>query len=467
MPNTALGCTCASRSTVQDEVETHENVLVAKLTGFVEVKRIFDGATIRRSYAGVLDVERVYKGKLQTKETIKIFNGGGGDCSGGFARTDVGTSFLFYMNGPKLISNYPEPVYSFSVCSRSSRLKEMTPDLIYLDGLPALAGKTRLSGTIAAWGENIQLPDVGGLNVTISGSKYQKVLQTNKDGFFELWGIPPGNYLVSYQLPPGWKIDINRILAGNDSIGPIPGMGNKASISIIKGKHTEIDTYLGIDTGIKGKVLSPNGIPMKGVCVSAYWLTPTSDSYVIPSNCTDDKGEFNISELPPGKYRLEINSRGTITPSNPFETFYYPGVAEKGMAEPVFVKEGVYVRDLVIRVKETLPFIKINGRLTYKGGRPVPNEEVRFDPRDDRTYEKVQVQTDANGWFSFEIPLGAKGEVTAKTNIWVIQFEKCAEALALRKTRVGRDADIQSNVIAIDGQSSQESLNLVLPITCH
>ena len=188
---------------------------------------------------------------------------------------------------------------------------------------------------------------------------------------------------------------------------------------------------------------------------------------MIPSNCTDDKGEFKISELPPGKYRVVVNSRGNVTASNPFETFYYPGVEDKERAEPVFVKEGVSVRDLVIRVSKTLPLIKISGQLTYKGGQSVPDEEVRFAPRDDTKYEPVEVDTDANGWFSFEIPVGARGELKAKTNIWVIQFEKCAEALALRKTRTGRSADVQSNVILIDGEGAHENLKLVYPITCR
>ncbi len=464
--NVALGCTCLAPPTVQDEFERKDNVLVAKLTGFEEIDRIVDGAEIHHFYAGVLVVERVYKGKLRAKETIKVFSGGGGDCTAGFEKSDIGTSFLFYMGGPRRISKYSVPLYSFSICSRSGRLNTVTSDLKYLDNRRVLAGKTRLSGTIAAWGENISLPSVSGLTVRVSGSKFQQELKTNQDGFFEIWDIPPGDYELEFQVPLGWKMTATEVLPAGDRRWNLV-TENKVSISIVAGKHTEVASFLKINNEISGKVLSPTGSPMKGVCVSANWLTPTSDSYVIPSNCTDDKGEFKISELPPGKYRLEINSRGTITASNPFETFYYPGVPSKENAEPVFVKEGVSVRDLVIRVEKTLPLIKISGRLTYKGGQPVPNEEVRFDPRDETAFEMVEVETDADGKFGFEIPLGAKGELKAKTNIWVIQFEKCAEALALRKSRSGRAADIQSNVLPINAQKTQENLSLVYPITCR
>jgi hypothetical protein len=371
------------------------------------------------------------------------------------------------MDGPRTMPKQPAALYTFGVCSRSGRLKRVAADLKYLENRSSLAGKTRLSGAIAAWGENISLPSVSSLSVKISGSNFQRELKTDKDGFFEIWDIPPGNYQLTFQLPQGWKMVGARVLPAADRRGWEEPKENSIRVSVVAGKHTEVDSFLKINNEISGKVLSPTGSPMKGVCVSAYWLSPTSDSYMIPSNCTDEKGEFKISELPPGKYRIEVNNRGAVSASNPFETFYYPGVADKEKAEAVSVKEGLSVHDLVIRVAKTLPLLKITGQLLYKGGQPVADEEVRFGPLDERKYEKVEVETDENGRFSFEIPLGARGELKAQTNIWAIQFEKCAEALALRKTRTGRAADIQSNVLGINGKSSQENLTLVYPIRCR
>jgi hypothetical protein len=466
-PYKAFGCSCLAPPTVQDEFDRSENVLVANLKGFEEIDRFADGEKIHRTYAGILEVEKVYKGNLRVKGTIKIFSGGGGDCTAGFGKSDIGMSILFYMGGPRKVAKGASPLYSFSICSRSGSLKSVAADLKYLDNRSALAGKTRLSGAIAAWGENISLPSVSGLSVKISGSNFQQELKTDMDGSFEIWDIPPGDYELAFQVPHGWKMVGSRVLPAKDRNGWKEATGNTVSISIVAGKQTEVASSLKIDNEISGKVLSPTGSPMKGVCVSAYWLTPTSDSYMIPSNCTNEKGDFKISELPPGKYRIEVNNRGAVTASNPFETFYYPGVQDKEKAEAVFVKEGVSVQDLVIRVAKTLSLIKISGQLTYKGGNPVPNEEVRFDPRDNTKHERVEVETDENGKFSFELPIGAIGDLKAKTNIWVIQFEKCAEALTLRKTRTGRAADIQSNVIPIDGQGPQENLKLIYPIICQ
>ena len=133
LPDPALGCSCLAPPTVQDEFERSENVLVANLKGFEEIDRIVDGTEVHRFYAGILDVENVFKGKLREKETIKIFSGGGGDCTAGFERSDIGTSFLFYMGGPTKMSKYPAPLYTFGVCSRSGSLKRVAADLKYLE----------------------------------------------------------------------------------------------------------------------------------------------------------------------------------------------------------------------------------------------------------------------------------------------------------------------------------------------
>ena len=33
------------------------------------------------------------------------------------------------------------------------------------------------------------------------------MIRTNKDGFFEIYGLPPGNYLLQVELPPGLKAE--------------------------------------------------------------------------------------------------------------------------------------------------------------------------------------------------------------------------------------------------------------------
>lgn len=461
----AEACSCLPPPTVLDEFVKSEIVIVASLQGFEEIDRRIAGTNVYRTYAAIMTVDKVYKGDLREGNSIRIYNGGGGDCSAGFDREKIGEKFLFFMGGPRKIGDLSEQLYLVNLCSRSKRFEDAAPDLQYLDNRARLEGKTRLSGRIRASGENITLPSVANLKLSISGPRIQRELETDSRGFFEIWDLPSGIYTLTIQLPNGWKMGRYRIISSNES-GWHDSSGETIRATVVARKHTEVDTFLRIDNEISGRVFSPEGTPVKGVCVSAYWLTPTSSTFRIPDNCTNEKGEFKIAELPPGKYRLQVNSFGKITSTNPFETFYYPGVDRKEDAEPLIVQEGVSVRDLIIRVKATHPLIKISGRLTLEDGRPMSGEEVRFEPVDKRRYEEVNVETDKNGNFILEIPIGAEGRLSAETNIFASKFEECLAVKELRKTRVGRGS-VSAFPVNIAGRTSMENVNLVLPFICN
>ena len=71
----------------------------------------------------------------------------------------------------------------------------------------------------------------------------------------------------------------------------------------------------------------------------------------------------------------------------------------------------------------------------------------------------AEVETDKEGNFSFILPQGAAGKLSAEANIYEIRFEECAAVKELRKTHSGM-ASVFSNVVAIDGQSSRGDITL-------
>lgn len=71
---------------------------------------------------------------------------------------------------------------------------------------------------------------------------------------------------------------------------------------------------------------------------------------MIPENCTDERGSFQIKELPPGKYRLEITPNKRNPKTKPSKTFYYPGVYDKELSEAVSVDAGKSADGLIIRL---------------------------------------------------------------------------------------------------------------------
>ncbi|HET9054736.1 MAG TPA: carboxypeptidase-like regulatory domain-containing protein, partial [Cyclobacteriaceae bacterium] len=298
-----------------------------------EISKASTYESSHRFYAAIVKVEKVYKGNIREGADIKIFHGGGGDCTGGFYDVKAGDKFLLYMGGKRKMMDIPTPLYSYGVCSRSTRLETATSDLKYLDNRATLVGKTRLSGTIRAFGENMKRPSVSGLKVQVFGKGFYRTLFTDDNGFFEIWGLPPGQYSINYKLPSGWLIDTYRVLPETRSEWLKETTDGVISASVIAKKHTEIISSLTIDNEISGRLVSSDDLPMKNVCIQAFWLNPTSDSYAVPRGCTNDNGEFRIKSLPPGKYRLEINSANRLSAETPFEKFYYPSTRKAAEAE--------------------------------------------------------------------------------------------------------------------------------------
>ncbi len=472
----ALACTCLPPPTVLDEYEKSDIVLTARLTGFEKVaaKITLQAGRDGRRVLAVVIVEKVYKGNLKTGERIKLEVGNGANCSMVFRSEQINKAFLLFMRDPRTLpkratrdAGNRQAIFDVSICSRSSSLASAKADLAYLDNRAALAGKTRLSGVIRSFSEHA--PSLAKTVLTISGSGRTITAETDQNGFFELWSLPPGKYRIEPQLPSGWKIGYTVTQPSADRPGSVDVTDNIVLVDLPAERHAEVKLYVEIDNEISGKVVSPNGAPMKGVCINAYWLTPTTDSFAIPQSCSNENGEFKLAKLPPGDYRLEVNSGGRITAQHPFEKFYFPNVSSKEQARVFSLYPGVHMKELLVQITETLPLIRISGRLTFADGHPLPEAEVRFNPTDGGRFEYAKAETGQDGNFSLTIPKGSAGKLFATTNIYEVKFEKCPKVKEMRKTQKGRASDVRSNTVKIDGETPQENIELTFkmpPLVC-
>lgn len=191
-----FACWCRDAGPVLDQFERSKSVIVGRLASVSEAE-------------ATLAVDRVYKGDLRVGDQIRFVQGTFGDCLRGFTSEEIGKQYLFY-----LVSPSKESMYEASICNRSNELALAFDDLAYLDKLPEVAGKTRLSGYFTTVGDN--KPDVEGLLVKVSGRKNYSV-KTDKNGFFELYDLPPGDYIIEPQIPARWRIDGQYMFgAGNE-----------------------------------------------------------------------------------------------------------------------------------------------------------------------------------------------------------------------------------------------------------
>ncbi len=172
---------------------------------------------------------------------------------------------------------------------------------------------------------------------------------TGLDGKFAMTGIEPGSYLLTADRNGYHRIDV---LPGRDA----PMLTVKPGEEI-----RDILLKLEPDGRIAGRVTGIDGEPIPSVKVEAA-PTPARDT-------TDDRGQFVIGGLTPGRYLLKTSGHGSVsevrkdgTVALHYGPTYFPGVKSAGDAIPVTVKAGEESGDFEIRLQPD-PVRKVSGEV--------------------------------------------------------------------------------------------------------
>jgi len=173
---------------------------------------------------------------------------------------------------------------------------------------------------------------------------------TNEKGEFSITPVPPGDCSigaehVGFVSPSRWE-----------------------SFPLTSGAHKEgVKSALTPTGAITGRVLNSAGEPAEGVNVSAETTSGNS------SNATsDEKGEFRIGGLRPGKYRVkatpqsmpfppEIRTDGSVEPHD--AATYSPDSLDAKTAQRLEVKAGAEVSGVDIQLVRT-PMVLVSGKVT-------------------------------------------------------------------------------------------------------
>jgi hypothetical protein len=173
---------------------------------------------------------------------------------------------------------------------------------------------------------------------------------TGADGRFSITDIPAGSYSTSAER-----------------VGFVSQFGSRDRITLRGGDtRSDIEIKL-IPTGsITGRVTDADGRPVEGANVTAQGARSGE------SGTTDDKGEFRIGGLAPGRYRVraghgdiyvgppEIRTDGTVDVH--YASTYYPGAVSKEQAGKVEVRAGAESTGVDIRLL-AVPFVRVSGKV--------------------------------------------------------------------------------------------------------
>ena len=232
---------------------------------------------------------------------------------------------------------------------------------------------TQSDGTTPIEGVWVQATDFG------TGA-YANGAPSASDGSYSISGVRPGTYRVETWVPP--ELNFSREFYPSTTDWGLAG-----PVVVNVGATTpNIDFSLDGGGSISGRVLGPDG--STPVANANVW----ADSYVCcgggNGTHTDDNGDYTISGLAAGSYRVQADA-----PGQGLVRQFYSSTDDWGLALPVDVTAGVDTPGIEFQLGDGG---SIAGTVYDSGGTPVTNADIWAD-----TYDCCGggngVRTDNNG----------------------------------------------------------------------
>jgi hypothetical protein len=460
----ANACSCGGYPTACESYTGAEVVFV----GFVhtvknKIKKDDDDEEYIAGQKAWVQVEKVFKGKVTGD---LLFRSYGSSCDPTYKE---GQRWLFYA-----YYKAEDKAWKIHACDRSSPIENANEDLLYLQGLPTSATKTRIAGSLRHYEESVEngfslINNLVGNKVTITGEHKTYEVYTDRNGVYEIYGLPPGLYDVLPEIPLGLKLRFG-IFHGPQEIIDRKPLGKQSFLVTSRGKLAEAgciseDFVLSSDTLIRGRVLGADGRALRNVCLKLEPVSNKVSRYFHIFDCTKADGSYTLDDMPPGEYRIVANDEGTVNSFEPFPTIYYPGTFDKEKATVVTVVagDGPQVYDIIVPWR--LPTRVLRGVLLYADGRPVANEFVWFRADEKRKGfdGDMNATTDEQGRFSLVVLDGWKGKVFGSITIYEGLFSNCpAISKMIKEKGSDRLFDVESNAVSLEANQVMENITLTM-----
>ncbi|HEU4509448.1 MAG TPA: hypothetical protein VFR78_14475 [Pyrinomonadaceae bacterium] len=145
-------------------------------------------------------VEKVYKGTARKRI---VFHQRGRKSS---PKLVLNSSYLFYANLDRQTKKW-----EVRRCGRTIMARYAQDDLRYLEGRPEHANQSRIAGAVLRYLPDAEEPAgkaerLAGLRIRITSEEKQYEVVTGPDGMFELYGAPPGKYVLHPDIPSGFRL---------------------------------------------------------------------------------------------------------------------------------------------------------------------------------------------------------------------------------------------------------------------
>lgn len=405
-----------------------------------------------REQAVRIRVDQAFKG-VTKGQTIELHQGAS-DCD---AKFRTGERFVFYLYRGTTSGSWSVPPCTHALGNPESG----GDDLLFLRGLPQSAIGTRLSGEVELYEDSPAeaFKRVGGVpnvRVKLAGSNgFIQNTVTNAAGVYEVYGLRPGRYSVSIEVPKGLRINFPVVTGAAASV-----QGDEAAVDLLENGGAGVEFVLQADTRVTGQMLDARGTPITDVCIDLEPVEGRGDNGARIFDCTKKDGRFEMRMMPPGEYRLIARDTVQVGPLKSQSTLYYPGVRVRERASKVPIKAGSYVEHLDLRLPSVEQRYKISGRFQFADHAPVADATVTFTSLEHGYSESTQ--TGSDGSFGLTVIAGIEGQLNGRLAVLEWNLRSCPE-LAVGPHRRGVFRFIDASPVSLLMDSDHDGVKLELP----
>lgn len=290
---------------------------------------------------------------------IDIYSGrGGGDCS-----------FHFRKGSQYLVSPYrrPDGRLFATICSITRRADLAHPLLQQLRAMRDHKIVASLYGVLRSAEEPYDSvtdkfgEPLSNTRVLLRSDERTFAEVTDSNGVYAFYDVPGGTYQLAAELPDNLELAVTIL----DQ--PLP------QLELPAGACYEHDLDALPTGSIRGQVLGPDGRALVYADLELY--RPERYPLKRPGmpwmgfQQKSKTGYFQFNHVGPGEYIIVYNSRGQVTPDDPFPRSFYPGVSDVTRAGRIHVGPGEKVVGANIHLGAGKPTRLIKFRLVAEAGK--------------------------------------------------------------------------------------------------
>ncbi len=296
-----------------------------------------------------------------------------------------------------------------------------------------------VQGAPGAGGARLTLAPATGPQPAGAAKPAPRTVVTGPDGTFLFENVAEGTYriyvrregMVAGRPGPGLSPQLIRVSAGT----PVTGLRYSLTPQAV----------------ISGRVLDDEGEPVQGVQVMALRRAPPeARSEYAPLGGgvqTDDRGEYRLRNLPPGKYLVMATpmGQGTMQPVERQRTAlvaaFHPDAASPQQAVGVSAGAGVETANVDIRLRRA-PVRRVSGKVFLEDGKPAERFMVttldRHAPMQLLMFSRMAMGSEPGSFVLEAVP---QGSYTLTARLMDSQ-NPMAQRVAMAQVEVG-DKDIE------------------------